>query len=529
MINLFDNVGLTGNQNLKSLEKLNEILDVLTFPGETEEKQKLSEPTFPCFSATLKQWVKDRCLYPKTITTLIDLFGIPLPSRDLSYLSGAWWPWWPDGENSENKWDNKLFDELIFLLIQYLLYKESMYKNKKSSQEVDYQALNIKRRSLKNNIINVRKNLEKGKKLLPFFYRGDKNIDSPLDILTTWAVYLSSAKNKNLLLYVANHQGNSSSDTKGNGMESFIQSFSELPLNEEKAAVISQKMLETHPYVNSNDHQKIGPQFFYTPSLLCQYGNFIMERILNLNFIGSIVRNMADNMIFDAFPKKPKDLNEEMAEIIRELLCSPFLQFRFNIFSFYSYWLQENYLQEKLNLHKFITVSFLDFLKKLHYITLPAFLLKGECLYRHLKTEDKKAFFKAADLWLDEKNFNKKKSTLTTEQLDRIHFLNEGVKDEDIPDIPGEAIFYTMENSSQIIPKHQVAQTHVINDYKRLYLPYLSGFFYKMNRKMKEENQASYFESLKKERPSTIMSNVTGDWGHNERTRKANYFESLKA
>lgn len=69
-----------------------------------------------------------------------------------------------------------------------------------------------------------------------------------------------------------------------------------------------------------------------------------------------------------------------------------------------------------------------------------------------------------------------------------------------------------MENSSQIIPKHQVAQTHVINDYKRLYLPYLSGFFYKMNRKMKEENQASYFESLKKERPSTIMSNVTGNW-----------------
>lgn len=145
-----------------------------------------------------------------------------------------------------------------------------------------------------------------------------------------------------------------------------------------------------------------------------------------------------------------------------------------------------------------------------------------------MKTEDKKAFFKAADLWLDERNFNKKKSTLTTEQLDRIHFLNEEVKDEDIPDIPGEAIFYTMENSSQIIPKHQVAQTHVINDYKRLYLPYLSGFFYKMNRKMKEENQASYFEYLKKERPSTIMSNVTEDWGHNERNRKANYFESLK-
>ena len=41
MINLFDNVGLTGNQNLKSLEKLNEILDILTFPAETEEKQKL--------------------------------------------------------------------------------------------------------------------------------------------------------------------------------------------------------------------------------------------------------------------------------------------------------------------------------------------------------------------------------------------------------------------------------------------------------------------------------------------------------
>lgn len=72
MINLFDNVGLTGNQNLKSLEKLNEILDILTFPAETEEKQKLSEPTFSCFSATLKQWVKDRCLYPKTITTLIE-------------------------------------------------------------------------------------------------------------------------------------------------------------------------------------------------------------------------------------------------------------------------------------------------------------------------------------------------------------------------------------------------------------------------------------------------------------------------
>jgi len=50
-----------------------------------------------------------------------------------------------------------------------------------------------------------------------------------------------------------------------------------------------------------------------------------------------------------------------------------------------------------------------------------------------------------------------------------------------------------------------------------------------MSRKTKEENQASYFEYLKKERPSTIMSNVTGDWGHNERTRKANYFESLKA
>ena len=336
MINLFDNVGLTGNQNLKSLEKLNEILDILTFPAETEEKQKLSEPTFSCFSATLKQWVKDRCLYPKTITTLIDLFGMPVTNRDLCYLSGAWWPWCSDGENSENKWDNKLFDELIFLLIQYLLYKESMYKNKKSSQEVDYQVLNIKRRSLKNNIINVRKNLEKGKKLLPFFYRDDKNIDSPLDILTTWAVYLSSAKNKNLLLYVANHQGNSSSDTKGNGMESFIQSFSELPLNEEKAAVISQKLLETHPYVNSNDRQKIGPQFFYTPSLLCQYGNFIMERILNLNFIGSIVSNMADNRIFEAFPQKCEDLSEEMTEIIRESLCSPFLQFRVDVFSFRS-------------------------------------------------------------------------------------------------------------------------------------------------------------------------------------------------
>lgn len=522
MINLFDNVGLTGNHNLKSLEKLNEILDILTFPAETEEKQKLSEPTFSCFSATLKQWVKERCLYPKTITTLINLFGIPVSNRDLYYR----WLWRSNSENSENKWDNKLFNELIFLLIQYLLYKESMYKNKKSSQEADYQALNIARNRLKSNITNVQKNLEK--KLLPFFYSDKKNIDSPLDILTTWAVYHSSAKNKNLFYVVAKYQGNNPSDTKGNRMESFIQAFSELPLNEEKAAVIYQKLLETHPYVNSNDHQKIGPQFFYTPSLLCQYGNFIMERILNLNFIGSIFRNMA-NRIFQAFPQKCEDLSDEITEIIRESLCSPFLQFRVDVFSFYIYWLQENCLQEKLTLHKVITASFLDFLKKLHYITLPAFLLKGECLYRHLKTEDKKAFFKAADLWLDEKNFNKKKSTLTTEQLDRIHFLNEKVKDEDIPDIPGEAIFYTMENSSQIIPKHQVAQTHIINDYKRLYLPYLSGFFYKMNRKMKEENQASYFEYLKKERPSTIMSNVTGDWGHNERTRKANYFESLKA
>lgn len=528
MINLFDNVGLTGNQNLKPLEKLNEILDVLTFPAETEEEQKLSESTFSCFSATLKQWVKDRCLYPKTITTLIDLFGIPVSNRDPRYLSGAWWPWWPDRENSENKWDNKLFNELIFLLIQYLLYKESMYKNKKSSQEADYQVLNIERSSLKSNINNVQRHLGKGEKLLPFFYRGDKNIDSPLDILTTWAVYPSSAEKKNILYVVAKHHGNSLSDTKENGMESFIQSFSKLPLNEEVAAVISQKLLEMHPYVKLNDHQKIGPQFFYTPSLLCQYGNFIMERILNLNFIGSIFRNMA-NRIFQAFPQKCEDLSDEITEIIRESLCSPFLQFRVDVFSFYIYWLQENCLQEKLTLHKVITASFLDFLKKLHYITLPAFLLKGECLYRHLKTEDKKAFFKAADLWLDEKNFNKKKSTLTTEQLDRIHFLNEKVNDEDIPDIPGEAIFYTMENSSQIIPKHQVAQTHIINDYKRLYLPYLSGFFYKMNRKMKEENQASYFEYLKKERPSTIMSNVTGDWGHNERTRKANYFESLKA
>lgn len=517
MINLFDNVGLTGNQNLKPLEKLNEILDVLTFPAETEEEQKLSESTFSCFSATLKQWVKDRCLYPKTITTLIDLFGIPVSNRDPRYLSGAWWPWWPDSENSENKWDNKLFNELIFLLIQYLLYKESMYKNKKSSQEADYQVLNIVRKSLKSNIINVQKNLEKNleKKLLPFFYSDKKNIDSPLDILTTWAVYPSSAKNKNLLLYVVEkYHDNSSSDTKGNRMESFIQAFSKLPLNEEKAAVIYQKLLETHPYVNSNDHQKIGPQFFYTPSLLCQYGNFIMERILNLNFISSIVSNMDDNRIFGAFPQKCEDLNEEMTEIVRESLCSPFLQFRVDIFSFYIYWLQENCLQEKLNLHKFITASFLDFLQKLHYITLPAFLLKGECLYRHLKAEDKNAFFKDADLWLDEQEFNQRKVLNNEFFYSKREFKYEYR--------PGKAIFYTMENPTQIIPQ---CSNVPLPDMQL----YLSNFFYKMSRKTKEENQAAYFEYLKKERPSTIMSNVTGDWGHNERTRKANYFESLKA
>lgn len=507
MINLFDNVGLTGNQHLKSLEKLNEILDVLTFPAETEEEQKLSESTFSCFSATLKQWVKERCLYPKTITTLINLFGIPVSNRDLCY----WWLWRSNSENSENKWDNKLFNELIFLLIQYLLYKESMYKNKKSSQEADYQALNIARNRLKSNITNVQKNLEK--KLLPFFYSDKKNIDSPLDILTTWAVYHSSAKNKNLFYVVEKYQGNNPSDTKGNRMESFIQAFSELPLNEEKAAVIYQKLLETHPYVNSNDHQKIGPQFFYTPSLLCQYGNFIMERILNLNFISSIVRNMN----FGAFPQKYEDLREEMTEIIQESLCSPFLQFRVDIFSFYIYWLQENCLQEKLeklNLHKFITASFLDFLQKLHYITLPAFLLKGECLYRHLKAEDKNAFFKDADLWLDGQEFNQRK-VLNNECF----YLHREFKYEYRP---GKAIFYTMENPTQIIPQC----SNVLLPDMQLYL---SHFFYKMSRKTKEENQASYFEYLKKERPSTIMSNVTGDWGHNERTRKANYFESLKA
>lgn len=173
-------------------------------------------------------------------------------------------------------------------------------------------------------------------------------------------MYPSSAEKKNILYVVAKHHGNSLSDTKENGMESFIQSFSKLPLNEEVAAVISQKLLEMHPYVKLNDHQKIGPQFFYTPSLLCQYGNFIMERILNLNFIGSIFRNMA-NRIFQAFPQKCEDLSDEITEIIRESLCSPFLQFRVDVFSFYIYWLQENCLQEKLTLHKVITASFLDF------------------------------------------------------------------------------------------------------------------------------------------------------------------------
>lgn len=79
-----------------------------------------------------------------------------------------------------------------------------------------------------------------------------------------------------------------------------------------------------------------------------------------------------------------------------------------------------------------------------------------------------------------------------------------------------------MENPTQIIPQ---CSNVPLPDMQL----YLSNFFYKMSRKTKEENQAAYFEYLKKERPSTIMSNVTGDWGHNERTRKANYFESLKA
>jgi len=50
----------------------------------------------------------------------------------------------------------------------------------------------------------------------------------------------------------------------------------------------------------------------------------------------------------------------------------------------------------------------IDFLYKLHFITLPAFLLKGQCLYEQLKeipAFSQNKFFEKASLWMKDLNY----------------------------------------------------------------------------------------------------------------------------
>lgn len=479
MINLFDNVNLTGNRNLKPVEKMNEILNVLTFPAEAEEEQKLSEPTFSCFRATLNQWVLDHCLYPMSITNLIQFLEKP---RD-------WNPWQMEYANMNFLWTTQLFNELIFLLIQYLLYKEFMYKKNKSSQSSDYQVLGINQVKLKGNIANVQA------RLLPFFYSGKAAIDSPLDILTTSVVYASSALKRNLLYSLTKQPDNTFQDINN----FIIQWLSILPVTQEKATIVSQQLLKAHPYVSSNDRNKKVPQFFYTPSLLCQYENFIIGRIFNLHFldISACLWNKF------AINKYSNIIQHGWGSIVQELLCSPFLQFRVDILCTYGDYLVKNSELFYASIIKF----FLDFLKKLHYITLPAFLLKGECLYNHLNTTEKIYFFEEADSWLDsqEKMFNNLKARDIA--ITKLYYPQNDFNSLSCGNYTGKPMLYT---KKELLERKSWNET-ILNTHDYV-LSYLQIFFDRMNKITKKEYATSYFESLKKERPYSIMSSVKSSW-----------------
>lgn len=465
MKNLFDNTNLTGNidfcpkvlkkkmKDRKGVEKenemskiineLNEILVHLSWPTndnftsediidkKLEEKIEIrsslskSLQYFLSFINTLYEWTQEKNLIPRTITKMryAERFGYEC--------------YWLNAEGNLDEilqgrnWNCELIKELFFLLFQYLLYQDSLYAdNREKGDNTAYKAWKIQedeKKQLRSRSYHAKYSI------LPFFMNENTKgtFDNPLDIGLLSALYHTTKTDKaprNYYYAIAKYMGTNQDQDKftefidkicnadkmdnirnvkgsfqsspDNDLSKFInEAFKNFPLkrkrelgNDEKTDTLTAEDLA----MNLNT--------LYTPLTLFQFSYFIRERLFHFKF----TETLSYYWDINRFGNPANDM------IVNELLCSPFLAFRNSLLSLYVRTLYSNpqYRPYRFDLRLWekhpkdqVNICFKDFLDKLHFITLPAFLLKGQCLYEQLKQKDgfiPKQFFETAEVWMED-------------------------------------------------------------------------------------------------------------------------------
>lgn len=487
MRNLFDNLNFTGNKNFTlssfqgkgneaPVKELNKILSLLDFPEEKADSIKFpdsivnSDNCFRFFIDSLEKWTSDHNLIAGTIIDLIDNYSFKLYYLQLEEQQ-------KDSEKNSTlkdniletkesvQWYENLIKELFFLLFQYIVYQESLYTSRRISRDGAFEAWQLSELEKEDTKYQIK--LAKSAKCspLPFFIpfstnkkQTDSYFATPLDVGVLAAIFHSKDSAKNLYFAIAHNQlhrdGNFSdpsdyftgihrpkfSRTKkakkteaaeaSNLNEYLITDFKNFPLKENNQQVQN----KTDNNVNNNSGiltaKELADKFnslkkdkIYTPEMLLQFSYFIRERFFHLAFTDRIQKIEQGEKLYDT--------------VVEELLCSPFLIFRIKLLTLYAFY-RKKIFSAKKNVVDFSGIydaqkegdmlieQIIDFLYKLHFITLPAFLLKGQCLYEQLKEIpgfSQKQFFEQASLWMKDLNYE---ATLKDSKVsnDTSHYIN---------------------------------------------------------------------------------------------------------
>ena len=368
------------------------------------------------------------------------------------------------------QWYENLIKELFFLLFQYIVYQESLYTSRRISRDGAFEAWQLNELEEEDTKYQIK--LAKSAKCspLPFFIpfstnkkQTDSYFDTPLDVGVLVAIFHSKDSAKNLYFAIAHNQlhrdGNFSdpsdyftgiqrpkfSRTKkskkteaaeaSNLKEYLITDFKNFPLKENNRQVQD----KTDDNVNNDSciltAKKLADKFnslkkdkkdkIYTPEMLLQFSYFIRERFFHLAFtdrIQKIEQGEKTNQKIEQGEKINQKIEQGEKlydEVVEELLCSPFLIFRIKLLTLHAFY-RKKIFSAKKNVVDFSEIletqkerdkemeQMIDFLYKLHFITLPAFLLKGQCLYEQLKeipAFSQNKFFEKASLWMKDLNY----------------------------------------------------------------------------------------------------------------------------